>query len=58
MFKLTQMVMSPPYGVCALMAWMTGKYGVSLLLPLLKVTAPSTSAACSTCSASTAACCS
>ncbi|ABO91926.1 proton/glutamate symporter [Aeromonas salmonicida subsp. salmonicida A449] len=38
MFKLTQMVMAlAPYGVCALMAWMTGKYGVSLLLPLLKV---------------------
>ncbi|MGY4041652.1 dicarboxylate/amino acid:cation symporter [Aeromonas hydrophila] len=38
MFKLTQMVMAlAPYGVCALMAWMTGKYGMSLLLPLLKV---------------------
>ena len=36
MFKLTQMVMAlAPYGVCALMAWMTGKYGVSLLLILL-----------------------
>ena len=38
MFKLTQMVMAlAPYGVCALMAWMTGKYGLDLLLPLLKV---------------------
>ncbi|WP_148610811.1 dicarboxylate/amino acid:cation symporter [Aeromonas sobria] len=38
MFKLTQMVMAlAPYGVCALMAWMTSKYGLELLLPLLKV---------------------
>ncbi len=38
MFKLTQMVMAlAPYGVCALMAWMTCKYGLDLLLPLLKV---------------------
>ncbi|MGR6421799.1 dicarboxylate/amino acid:cation symporter [Aeromonas veronii] len=38
MFKLTQIVMAlAPYGVCALMAWMTGKYGLDLLLPLLKV---------------------
>ena len=38
MFKLTQMVMAlAPYGVCALMAWMIGKYGIDLLLPLFKV---------------------
>jgi Na+/H+-dicarboxylate symporter len=38
MFKLSQMMMAlAPYGVCALMAWMTAKYGLSLLLPLLKV---------------------
>ncbi|WP_429082018.1 dicarboxylate/amino acid:cation symporter [Aeromonas bivalvium] len=38
MFTLTQMVMSlAPYGVCALMAWMTGRYGAAIMLPLLKV---------------------
>ena len=38
MFKLTQMVMAlAPYGVCALMAGMISRYGIELLLPLLKV---------------------
>jgi len=38
MFRLARMVMTlAPYGVCALMAWMSSQYGIALLLPLLKV---------------------
>ncbi|BDY06604.1 dicarboxylate/amino acid:cation symporter [Ferrimonas sp. YFM] len=38
MYKLTDMVMAlAPYGVFALMAWVSGKYGIDVLLPLLKV---------------------
>ncbi|USD37141.1 MULTISPECIES: dicarboxylate/amino acid:cation symporter [Ferrimonas] len=38
MYKLTDMVMNlAPYGVFALMAWVAGKYGLDVLLPLLKV---------------------
>jgi len=37
-YKLTGMVMTlAPYGVFGLMAWTTGKYGLDVLLPLLKV---------------------
>lgn len=40
MFKLTGMVMKvAPIGVFALMAWVAGKFGISVLLPLLKVIA-------------------
>ncbi|MFM5463602.1 dicarboxylate/amino acid:cation symporter [Aeromonas simiae] len=38
MNKLTQVLMLlAPYGVCALMAWLAARYGLELLLPLLKV---------------------
>ncbi|QIZ77510.1 dicarboxylate/amino acid:cation symporter [Ferrimonas lipolytica] len=38
MFKLTDLVMRlAPYGVFALMAWVAGSYGLSVLLPLIKV---------------------
>ena len=38
MYKLTGMVMQlAPYGVFALMAWVAGKYGLSVLMPLIKV---------------------
>ena len=38
MYKLTHMVMLlAPYGVFALMAWVAGKYGLDVLLPLGKV---------------------
>ena len=38
MFKLTELVMSfAPYGIFALMAWVAGKYGIDVLLPLFKV---------------------
>ncbi len=38
MYKLTAMVMQmAPYGVFALMAWVSGKYGLSVLLPLIRV---------------------
>ncbi|TKB53661.1 dicarboxylate/amino acid:cation symporter [Ferrimonas aestuarii] len=38
MYKLTDMVMKlAPYGVFALMAWVAGKFGLDVLLPLLKV---------------------
>jgi len=38
MYKLTDLVMKlAPYGVFALMAWVAGKYGLTLLLPLVKV---------------------
>lgn len=38
MYKLTDLVMKlAPYGVFALMAWVAGKFGLSLLLPLIKV---------------------
>jgi len=38
MYKMTHMVMSfAPYGVFALMAWVAGKYGLDVLLPLSKV---------------------
>ncbi len=38
MYKLTEMVMKfAPYGVFGLMAWVAGKYGMELLLPLAKV---------------------
>ncbi len=40
MYKLTEMVMSlAPYGVFALMAWVAGKFGMDVLLPLIKVIA-------------------
>jgi len=40
MYKLTELVMKfAPYGVFALMAWVAGKYGMSVLLPLIKVIA-------------------
>ncbi len=39
-YKLTAMVMqAAPIGVFALMAWVVGKYGLDLLLPLIKVIA-------------------
>ncbi|EDM66933.1 MAG: dicarboxylate/amino acid:cation symporter [Moritella sp.] len=38
MYKLTDLVMKlAPYGVFALMAWVAGKFGLALLLPLVKV---------------------
>ncbi len=38
MYKLTELVMKfAPYGIFALMAWVAGKYGMDVLLPLLKV---------------------
>lgn len=38
MYKLTELVMKfAPYGVFGLMAWVAGKYGLDILLPLLKV---------------------
>jgi Na+/H+-dicarboxylate symporter len=38
MYKLTELVMAfAPYGVFALMAWLAGKYGLDVLLPLIKV---------------------
>ncbi|MEM7222857.1 MAG: dicarboxylate/amino acid:cation symporter [Pseudomonadota bacterium] len=38
MYKMTHMVMIlAPYGVFALMAWVAGKYGLDVLLPLAKV---------------------
>jgi len=40
MYKLTELVMKlAPYGVFGLMAWVAGKYGVDVLLPLVKVIA-------------------
>ncbi|WP_417226255.1 dicarboxylate/amino acid:cation symporter [Amphritea sp.] len=40
MYKLTEMVMKlAPYGVFGLMAWVAGKYGMDILLPLIKVIA-------------------
>lgn len=40
MYKLTAMVMQlAPYGVFGLMAWVAGKYGVDILLPLFKLIA-------------------
>ncbi len=40
MYKMTHMVMAfAPYGVFALMAWVAGKYGLDVLLPLGKVIA-------------------
>jgi Na+/H+-dicarboxylate symporter len=38
MYKLTEIVMKlAPYGVFGLMAWVAGKYGMDILLPLIKV---------------------
>ena len=38
MYKMTAMVIQmAPYGVFALMAWVAGEYGLSVLLPLIKV---------------------
>ncbi|RVU84381.1 dicarboxylate/amino acid:cation symporter [Leucothrix sargassi] len=38
MFKLTELVMKfAPYGIFALMAWVAGKYGLEVLMPLFKV---------------------
>lgn len=38
MYKLTELVMKlAPYGVFGLMAWVAGKYGLDVLLPLAKV---------------------
>lgn len=40
MYKLTELVMKlAPYGVFGLMAWVAGKYGIDILLPLIKVIA-------------------
>ncbi|MFT5421753.1 MAG: Na+/H+-dicarboxylate symporter [Candidatus Endobugula sp.] len=40
MYKLTELVMKfAPYGVFGLMAWVAGKYGVDILLPLIKLIA-------------------
>ncbi|XPF95955.1 dicarboxylate/amino acid:cation symporter [Colwellia sp. RE-S-Sl-9] len=40
MYKMTELVMKfAPYGVFALMAWVSGKYGLDILLPLIKVIA-------------------
>lgn len=40
MYKLTELVMKlAPYGVFGLMAWVSGKYGMDVLLPLIKVIA-------------------
>ncbi|MCG8606217.1 dicarboxylate/amino acid:cation symporter [bacterium] len=38
MYKLTTMIMAmAPYGVFALMAWVAGEYGLTVLLPLMRV---------------------
>ncbi|UXI03252.1 dicarboxylate/amino acid:cation symporter [Photobacterium sp. TY1-4] len=38
MYKLTELVMKlAPYGIFGLMAWVAGKYGLEILLPLFKV---------------------
>lgn len=38
MFSITGMVMSlAPYGIFAIMAWVSGTFGVAILLPLLKL---------------------
>lgn len=38
MFRMTGMVMSlAPYGIFAIMAWVSGTFGVSILIPLLKL---------------------
>ncbi|GAA3537976.1 dicarboxylate/amino acid:cation symporter [Zobellella aerophila] len=40
MYKLTELIMKlAPYGVFGLMAWVAGKYGLEVLLPLIKVIA-------------------
>lgn len=40
MYKLTELVMKlAPYGVFGLMAWVAGKYGLDILMPLIKVIA-------------------
>ncbi|MBV1789319.1 dicarboxylate/amino acid:cation symporter [Marinobacterium sp. D7] len=40
MYKMTELVMKlAPYGVFGLMAWVAGKYGIDILLPLIKVIA-------------------
>lgn len=40
MYKLTELVMKlAPYGIFGLMAWVTGKYGLDILMPLIKVVA-------------------
>ncbi len=40
MYKLTELVMKlAPYGVFGLMAWVSGKFGLEILLPLAKVIA-------------------
>ncbi|GLO61360.1 dicarboxylate:amino acid:cation symporter DAACS family protein [Vibrio sp. MACH09] len=40
MYKLTELVMKlAPFGVFGLMAWVAGKYGLDVLLPLIKVVA-------------------
>ncbi|GAB3519002.1 dicarboxylate/amino acid:cation symporter [Photobacterium alginatilyticum] len=40
MYKLTELVMKlAPYGIFGLMAWVAGKYGLDILLPLFKVIA-------------------
>ncbi|WED24481.1 dicarboxylate/amino acid:cation symporter [Vibrio sp. JC009] len=40
MYKLTELVMKlAPFGVFGLMAWVAGKYGLDVLLPLIKVIA-------------------
>ena len=40
MYKLTEMVMKlAPYGLFGLMAWVAGKYGLEILLPLIKLVA-------------------
>ncbi|NHI00478.1 MULTISPECIES: dicarboxylate/amino acid:cation symporter [Oceanimonas] len=40
MYKLTEIIMKlAPYGVFGLMAWVAGKYGLEVLLPLIKVVA-------------------
>lgn len=38
MYKMTEIVMKlAPYGVFGLMAWVSGKFGIEILLPLIKV---------------------
>ncbi len=40
MYKLTEIIMKlAPYGVFGLMAWVSGKYGLEVLMPLIKVIA-------------------
>ncbi len=40
MYKMTEIVMKlAPYGVFGLMAWVSGKFGIEILLPLIKVIA-------------------